>query len=468
MIYIIGLGNSNTINEKTLEIIKSCDKVVLKTVLCNSSKIFLKTKINHITLDSIYKKSRNFDTLNKNLVKEIISLSKQYKNIAYLVDGSGYEDNSVSILFKKTKDIKIISSVSKANILSNYPTSSYTVYSAYDFSSNIEINQEFPLVIYEIDNNMTAGDIKLLLFKYYAEDTKILYCSQNNVINISLFELDRQKNYDYSTSILLSPQDLLNKKRYTFGDLLKIMNILRGDNGCPWDREQNHQSIKMNAVEEAYELIEAIDNNDFYAMEEEIGDLLLQPVFQSKIAEDQKEFDINDVLSTLCKKLVFRHSHIFGKDKAEKSAEALVTWENNKNKEKGQDTYTKSLKGVAKSFPAIIRSEKVQKRAAKCGFDFENDKDAFAKVTEELEELKQGIKNKDIENIKEECGDLLFSVVNLLRILKVIDGETALNNTTDKFIKRFEYMENTAIKQGKNLDNMTLEEMEKLYSDSKK
>jgi tetrapyrrole methylase family protein/MazG family protein len=324
---------------------------------------------------------------------------------------------------------------------------------------------DFPLVITETNDAAEALRLKLKLQKYFSHDYILYMLWDGKADKIKLNEIDKQQNYRGAV-FYFPPADLLDKKRFVFSDLLKIMKRLRGEGGCPWDREQTHESIKMNAVEEAYEIIEAIDNNNMEALKEEIGDLLLQPVFQSRIAEDNKEFDIYDVISTLCGKLIYRHSHIFGHDKAENSRDALITWEKNKNTEKNQDTYTKSLKGVAKTFPSLTRAEKVQKRAAKCGFDFEKAEEVFAKLYEEIAELKEAVVKNDNKEMLKEGGDLLFSVVNLLRKIG-IDGEIALNNSTDKFIKRFEYMENSINKSGKTLDEVSLKEMEKYYTESK-
>lgn len=469
MIYVIGLGNKEgNLPQNVIETINKCGTVIVKTAMCRSYQSVLKNGFPHITFDSIFNKSKNFDTLNKNIVKEILKLSKQSNNIAYLVDGSGYEDSSVMLLFDKAKEIEILPSSGKADILSCCPSLSYTVFSAIDFinTNYPEFCKEFPLVIYEADKNLIAGDLKLKLFKFYGEQTQIMMSNGKEIKKIMLYEMDRQQDYGYQTTFLIPPQSILEQSCFTFGDLFKIMERLRGEGGCPWDKEQTHASIKMNAVEESYELIEAIDKNDTKAMEEETGDVLLQAVFQSCIAKDYAEFDIYDVLSTLCKKLIFRHSHIFGSDVAVKSADALVHWEKNKSIEKGQDTFAKSLRDVAKTFPSITRAEKVQKRAAKCGFEFEHIQSVFDKIEEETNELKEAIKAEDKTEIFKEAGDLLFSAVNLARRLK-IDGELALNGSTDKFIKRFEYMENKILKTGKTLSEVTLDEMEKYYTESK-
>ena len=250
---------------------------------------------------------------------------------------------------------------------------------------------------------------------------------------------------------------------YTMNDLLSIMKRLRADDGCAWDRAQTHQSIKRSMIEEVYEAIEALDNNDDKMFANELGDVLLQVVFHARIAEERGAFDFNDVVNEICTKLIERHTHVFGNDKAGNETEALDAWEKNKKKEKGLKSYSDALIDVPKNFPALIRAEKVQKKAKSAGFDWDSIDGAFAKVYEELDELKSASQ----ETISEEFGDLLFSVVNVGRFLKV-DSEISLTDATNKFIDRFVKMEKLATSKGLNLDEMSLDEMDKLWDEIKK
>ena len=250
---------------------------------------------------------------------------------------------------------------------------------------------------------------------------------------------------------------------YTMNDLLSIMKRLRADDGCAWDRAQTHQSIKRSMIEEVYEAIEALDNNDDKMFANELGDVLLQVVFHARIAEERGAFDFNDVVNEICTKLIERHTHVFGNDKAGNETEALDAWEKNKKKEKGLKSYSDALIDVPKNFPALIRAEKVQKKAKSAGFDWDSIDGAFAKVYEELDELKSASQ----ETISEEFGDLLFSVVNVGRFLKV-DSEISLTDATNMFIDRFVKMEKLATSKGLNLDEMSLDEMDKLWDEIKK
>ncbi|MBR3791130.1 MAG: nucleoside triphosphate pyrophosphohydrolase [Clostridia bacterium] len=250
---------------------------------------------------------------------------------------------------------------------------------------------------------------------------------------------------------------------YTMDDLLNIMKRLRADDGCEWDKAQTHQSIKRSMIEEVYEAIEALDNNDDKMFANELGDVLLQVVFHSRIAEERGAFDFGDVVNEICTKLIDRHSHVFGNDKAGNEAEALKAWENNKKKEKGLKTFSDALVDVPKNFPALIRAEKVQKKAKNAGFDWENIDGAMDKVYEELDELKSASQ----ETVSEEFGDLLFSVVNVGRFLNV-DPEISLNDATNKFIDRFIKMEKLSEEKGRKLDELSLGELDDLWNEIKK
>ena len=210
----------------------------------------------------------------------------------------------------------------------------------------------------------------------------------------------------------------MNDKTYTFSDLLSIVETLRGENGCPWDKVQTHDSIKMNLVEESYEAIESLETGTKDQFADELGDILLQVVFHSQIGKEEGTFTIDDVLYHVCDKMISRHTHIFGTDKADTPEEVLETWEKNKLKEKGQKSYTESLNGVCKYLPALIRAQKVQSKAAKAGFDWDDASGALDKLKEEIDELSDAVSAGNTQNIEEELGDLLFSVVNVSRFLK--------------------------------------------------
>lgn len=250
-------------------------------------------------------------------------------------------------------------------------------------------------------------------------------------------------------------------ENYGMDGLLKIMELLRAPGGCPWDREQTHQSIRDNMLEEAYEAAWAIDQGDMDNLKEELGDVLLQVVFHARMAQEAGQFSFDDVVDGICKKLIYRHPHVFGTVRAEGSEGALSAWDAQKREEKGQKTTGDALDGVARSLPALTRASKLQSKAHRAGFDWQEASPALDKLSEELEELKAAI--RDRSNVEEELGDLLFAAVKVGRFFQA-DGEQALHKACEKFIRRFRAVERLA--DGP-LDRLDLPELEELWRRAK-
>ena len=247
---------------------------------------------------------------------------------------------------------------------------------------------------------------------------------------------------------------------YTFEDLLKIMEQLRGEGGCPWDREQTYESLKRYVLEEAYEVIEAVDESPA-ALSDELGDLLLQVVFYAQIGKETGDFTIDDVLSCVCNKMIHRHPHVFGDAVAETSDDVLVNWAQIKKQEKGQKTQTDTMRGISAVLPALMRAYKVQGAAAKVGFDWDEPAPAVEKLREETAEFEREL-GRDAARAEEEFGDLLFAAVNVAR-LSGIQPELALQKGTEKFIRRFSQVEKMAAEAGLRLEEMSLSEMDELW-----
>ena len=262
--------------------------------------------------------------------------------------------------------------------------------------------------------------------------------------------------------------DVVNKnEKLSFEDFIEIIRLLRAPGGCPWDREQTHKSIRNDFLEEAYEAVDAIDTEDDSALCEELGDVLLQVALHSQIASEENSFDITDVIDTVARKMVLRHPHVFGDVKVADSQEVLSNWDKIKNVEKNMSSATDTLRSVPNAFPALMRAQKVQKRAAKAGFDWDDYEGAFDKIGEETAELKKAINGGNQTEIFEEFGDLLFSCVNVSRFLK-INSEEALSAATNKFINRFSKVEALAVERGIDMKTTSLEELDKLWDEAKK
>lgn len=255
------------------------------------------------------------------------------------------------------------------------------------------------------------------------------------------------------------------QKDFDITPLTDVMRILREPGGCPWDREQNHRSIRQNFIEEVYEFLEAVDADDVDGMREELGDVLMQVVFHARMAQEAERFDLQDVIDEVVDKLIRRHPHVFGNLDVENSAEVLKNWDAIKKTEKTERTSV--LDGVTKDLPGLLRAYKLQHKAAKVGFDWEKPEDCWAKVEEEIRELREAQAEGDKAHIEEEYGDLLFAMVNYGRQIGV-EGEVAINACNNKFECRFRDVEKQVQESGKDWKEFSLDELEALWQEAKK
>ncbi len=405
MITVIGLGNNvNQITDEGKLAISSCSKIIVKTSISQTYSYF--ENIEHKTLDEFFDSEYDFDTVNQKCADYLLSLKGK---VAYCTDGDGVSDGIVKCLIEKGADLKFIYGVSSVSELKAKAGAhlSYTHYTATELiqKNHVEFDRACPVFITEIDDEFLASDLKLLLLDKLGDETVLFY--HKKWIEIPVTELDRQR-YDHKTSCIIPTAELTKKERFGLADLVEIMKILRSPTGCPWDREQTHQSIRKNLIEEAYELDDAIYRDDIDMMTEECGDVLLQAVFNALIGEEDGEFTLSDTLSMLCLKLINRHTHIFGDVKASNSAEALIAWENAKKKEKaGKGIFDT----VPPALPALIRAQKVLKCARVPKTEIQNPKGAEA------------------------WGDELFEAVCKMRS-EGVDGEEALSDAIARFMKK--------------------------------
>lgn len=260
--------------------------------------------------------------------------------------------------------------------------------------------------------------------------------------------------------------DFIQKECYNIEDLITILRLLREPGGCPWDAKQTHESIKKNLIEETYEVIEAINKDDKVLLCEELGDLLMQIVFHAQMESEAGVFGFDEVADGICKKLIERHPHVFGEVTVNSVDDVLTNWDAIKKKTKGQKTTSESMFSVPRELPALMRAEKLQKKAADIGFDWPDVSGALDKLEEEIAELREAIANKDKANINEEFGDFLFSAVNVSRFIKV-DAEESLTAASDKFLARFTEVEKLANERGIDMKNSSLEQLDALWDEVK-
>ena len=439
---------------------------------------FLKDEgIKFESYDHAYEKYDSFDDVYKYIAEDLITKIKDDEDLIYAVPGHPLvAEKSVVNLIELCKEnniqYEVLPAVSFVDAMMEAlqvdPIEGVKIIDAFDMKNQI-LDKRVGTIITQVYNNFIASEVKLRLLEGYEDDTEIIFVRAagveglESIRKIPLYELDWQEDIDYLTSIYI-PKDVGNKK--DFQDLLDIIETLRNPGGCPWDREQTHESLKSALLEECYEVIDAIENEDEDALIEELGDVLLQVVFHASIGKEDGYFDIMDVIGGISNKMINRHPHVFGSEEANTSEQVLVNWDEIKKEEKGIKTLTEEMQNIAKSLPATTRAYKVQKKAKKVGFDWDDVNCAMDKVKEELNEIKEVYNCEDKSIIEGEVGDLLFACINVARFLEV-DGELALDKTIKKFINRFSYIENEAIKNNKNLKDMTLEEMDKLWEEAK-
>lgn len=479
MLKIMGLG-PGAYEELTIGALKE---------LKNNKNIYFRTE-KHPTVDFLkdegikfesydhaYEKYDSFDDVYKYIAEDLITKIKDDEDLIYAVPGHPLvAEKSVINLIELCKEnniqYEVLPAVSFVDAMMEAlqvdPIEGVKIIDAFDMKNQI-LDKRVGTIITQVYNNFIASEVKLRLLEGYEDDTEIIFVRAagveglESIRKIPLYELDWQEDIDYLTSIYI-PKDLGNKK--DFQDLLDIIETLRNPGGCPWDREQTHESLKSALLEECYEVIDAIENKGEDALIEELGDVLLQVVFHASIGKEDGYFDIMDVIGGISNKMINRHPHVFGNEEANTSEQVLVNWDEIKKEEKGIKTLTEEMQNIAKSLPATTRAYKVQKKAKKVGFDWDDVNCAMDKVKEELNEIKEVYNCEDKSIIEGEVGDLLFACINVARFLEV-DGELALDKTIKKFIKRFSYIENEAIKNNKNLKDMTLEEMDKLWEEAK-
>ena len=410
MITVVGLGNRpEDITDEGRSAIERADFVFVRSLKTEVGKAVGTT----LSMDDLYEKCEDFDSLASAMADRLLQLDFTGR-VVYCTDGDALSDSVVGELVKRHARLNIVRGVSQGVAR---PCGAKLTMSAVDaVGLRPYIDGAAAVEITEIADAMLAGEVKLYLLEYFAPDTKVFmtvpdYVGYTKVMHLE--EIDREKNYAYDTCLMIEGSAALCKPRYGFGDLMRIMSRLTAPDGCPWDKAQTHESIRTNLIEEAYEAVDAIDSGDIDAMREEIGDVLLQAVFHCDMASRTGEFTLGDVISELCSKLYFRHTHIFGKDKASDSSEALGFWENAKATEKQYTGLYDILMRMPKGFPSLLRTQKAIKKAVKA--------DAV-KPSEPITE--------------EELASALFELC-ARAAAGGVDAETALNKKLGEFIAEF-------------------------------
>lgn len=473
-IYIVGLG-PGAIDDLTLGAVNrihSGKKNFLRTERHPTVKYFKDEGIQYECFDYMYEEEGSFEDLYERIAERLILESSEEESINYFVPGSPMvAEKTVEILLKKDIDIEVISGMSFiepiTELVGRDPINGLKIVDGSNFNGTmVDINID--TIMTQVYNKRIMTEIKLILSDIYGDEYNIWVINaagiegKQKVHNIPIYLMDRINEIGYLTSIYIPKVNKENRKLYNFNDLIGIMQILRGENGCPWDMDQDHKSIRQCVIEEAYEVVDAIDKRDLDNLAEELGDLLLQVIFHSEIARDKGEFSLIDVTSILAEKLIYRHPHIFLGKEVENSQEVVYNWNKLKDSRRGLTRASEKMRNLS-GLPALMKSYKIQEKAADIGFDWKEIQGPLDKVIEEYDEIIDAIGKHVKDHIEEEVGDLFFAAVNLARFLQV-NPEVALNKANNKFIDRFEKMENQSNKTGKDLEKMPLDEMDLLWN----
>lgn len=461
----LGTGDAGTLTLGGLEALKAARKTVLRTARHPLAEYLRNEGVAFDTLDALYDECEDFDAFSEAAAKRVMALADKTP-VCYAVSDAAF-DYTVFALTRLAggEHVRVLAGVSHASrclALVKPQSADARVYAASEFLS-ARVSPAEPLLLLELHSRECAGECKLKLSALMPEEQAVTFIAGDEASGalkakqIPLFELDRQKEYDHLTAAYIPDAPMEARTRFDMDDLIAVMTRLRAPDGCPWDKEQTHESLLTNLLEESYEYIQAVRDGDTEHMYDELGDVLLQVAFHAEIARQHGDFDFLDITSAICRKMIERHPHIFGSVKADTAAQVLDNWEAIKRSQRGIKTTSQAMRDVSTGLSPLMRAGKVQHKAAKVGFDFATALDALKKVLEEADEVRLNLENG--ENPEEELGDLLFSVENVCRLCDK-NPDIALFSATEKFISRFEKREEMIKMSGKRVEDLTLSEMD--------
>ncbi|WP_226677539.1 nucleoside triphosphate pyrophosphohydrolase [Rossellomorea aquimaris] len=479
-ITIVGLG-AGDLEQLPLGVyrrIKSSSHLYLRTDRHPVVKDLLSEGVTFQSFDAVYEKHDQFDLVYEEIVRELVAASERH-SLVYAVPGHPLvAEKAVQMLLDLHGEGKIHVEIGGGQsfidaLFASVGADPIDGFQLLDGTSlklqDIHMNQQ--LIIGQVYDAFIASEVKLTLMELYPYDYEVMLVtaagsSEEKVERIPLVELDRVAHLSNLTSLYIPAVKEMESSFKQYATLREIISTLRGPNGCPWDKEQTHHSLKKYLIEETYELLEAIEEEDIDHMIEELGDVLLQIMLHAQIGEDEGMFTMEEVIESLASKMVRRHPHVFGTVQVENTEQVKANWDEIKKREK-QDDREPMLKNVAKGMPALMKAFEYQKKAAKVGFDWADPKGAWEKVWEELKEFESEVENNSENSMKKEFGDVLFALINVARFYKIYPEE-ALAMTNTKFYRRFSYVEEQVEKSGKSFEDYSLEELDQFWNEAKK
>ncbi len=414
-------------------------------------------------LDALFEECADFDVLCERVCAEVMSRATQ-ADVVFCINGLPHQNLFARALMRRTDCTVLAGGVldeALARAVCFFELDGFACVDAREIAGYFPDTSK-ALVVTGVDNTYQAVETKLRLSEYYAQSRGVWFCA-GEAREVALLEIDRIQTFEEGGILIFPAVPLECKTRFGLYDIVAIMQRLRDVDGCPWDAEQTHRTLRQFLLEEAYEAVQAIDDDDMFALYDELGDVLLQIAFHAQIGAEYGAFDIDDVASAVCSKMILRHPHVFGDVQVSGSGDVLKNWEEIKKKEKGNETYTSVLRDIPQTMGAMMRAFKIQKKAGNVGFDWDDALPALEKVKEETAEFEAELAKRNEDLMEQEAGDWLFAIINVLRLLK-INPEVALSRTCEKFIRRFAYMEEHA---AKSLKELTLAEMDALWEQAK-
>ena len=443
MITVVGVGlEAEQLTLAAAKILKSGAKVILHTARIGCAEWLEGESVPFEALDFLYEECEDFDEHASRAAEHVLAAAGAGDVVYAVYD---VRDRSVLKLAEGEKKLRVIAGPPVEGALMARLDGAARLLEASDWE-NFRLSPMECALVRELDSRELASEVKLKLMECYPDETRCyLLNGDGGISRIPLYDLDRMKAYDHRTCLLVPAQrDLMKLERFGFDELVQVMRILQGPNGCPWDRAQTHESLRPFMLEETYEAIDAINAGDMDHLYDELGDILMQIVMHAELGRIHGEFEIGDSLTAICRKMIDRHTHIFGSDSADDPDAVLDLWSKNKMKERGQRTHTEALRDIPRSFPALLRGKKLADRAARAGV-----READAEVLAE-DAAKQMAGVSGAADREAALGDALFLACALARELGV-DPELALSEAGDRFVKRFEEMENSCANEGVSL-----------------
>ncbi|MFD1606660.1 nucleoside triphosphate pyrophosphohydrolase [Oceanobacillus luteolus] len=429
--------------------------------------------ISFYSFDAIYEETSNFAEVYETIVAQLLEVAKE-SSIVYTVPGHPMLAEKTVQLLLEQEEVEVEISGGQSYLDALFTSLKIDPIDGFQFVDGTsferrQLNYEQHLVFCQVYDSFIASEVKLTLLEDLPPDYEVTIVEaagteHEKLTKLPLEDLDRTVEVNNLTSVYVPPV-IHEQLPHRFSRLVEVMATLRGPNGCPWDQKQTHQSLREYTIEEVYELMDAIDNEDDDNIIEELGDLLMHIVLYSQIGDDEGYFSIDDVIRSITNKMVHRHPHVFGEEQVDSVDQVLTNWDALKQQEKGKKHDT-LLGGIPKHLPSLAKAAKLQHKASKVGFDWTDVEDVWEKLEEELSEVKEAISMGNAVDIEDEFGDVLFVTANLMRFYD-INPEVALNRANAKFASRFNYVEERIKESGKEIEDTTLEEMEEYWQEAK-